>query len=223
MVKLFVLSVTASVLRRQCRVVSSETVVWKAWNIYYLALQRKSLLIPASSSVLFVLVFVPWCLCNYWKRRSRTDKAIIINVFPGNLSIYSHHDTRLCCHSAAQTCLTFETPRTTACSSALQSVPEFAQSLVHWVGGAIQPSHPLSPPSLPALSLSQHQGLFHWVGFSHQVAKLLELQLQHQSFPWIFRVDFLWNGLVWSPVYLSYFEISYPFLPFNLFYCALLQ
>ena len=54
----------------------------------------------------------------------------------------------------------------------------------------IQPSHPLSPPSPPALKLSQQQGIFQWVSSSHQVAKVLELQLQHQSFQWIFRVNF---------------------------------
>ena len=69
--------------------------------------------------------------------------------------------------------------------------PEFAQTHVNWVSDAIQPSHPLSSPSPPALNLSQHQGLFQWVGSSHQVAKVLELQLQYQSFQWIFRVDFL--------------------------------
>ena len=53
--------------------------------------------------------------------------------------------------------------------------------LVHWVGDAIQPSHPLSSPYPPALNLSQHQGLFQWVGSSHQVAQVLEFQLQHQS------------------------------------------
>ena len=53
---------------------------------------------------------------------------------------------------------------------------------------------------LPHLLLfSQHQGLFHWVNLSHQVAKELELQLQHQSFQWIFRVDFLSDSLLWSP------------------------
>ena len=76
---------------------------------------------------------------------------------------------------------------------------ELSQSHVHWVSDAIQPSHPLSFPSPPALNLSQHQGLFQWVGSSHQVAKVWELQLQHQSFQWIFRVDFFWNWLVWSP------------------------
>jgi len=55
--------------------------------------------------------------------------------------------------------------------------PEFAQTRVHWVDDAIQPSHPLLPLSPPALSLSQHQGLFQWGGSSHQVAKALELQL----------------------------------------------
>ena len=59
----------------------------------------------------------------------------------------------------------------------LYSLLKFVQVHVHWVGDAIQPSHPLSLPSPPALSLSQHQGLFQWVSSSHQVAKLLELQL----------------------------------------------
>ena len=53
---------------------------------------------------------------------------------------------------------------------------EFAQTHVHWICDAIQPSHPLLPPSLSALNLSQHQGLFQWFSSSHQ-----ELQLQHQS------------------------------------------
>ena len=56
---------------------------------------------------------------------------------------------------------------------------EFAQTHVHGVGDAIQPSHPLSSPSPPVFNLSQHQGLFQWVSSSYQVAKRLELQLQH--------------------------------------------
>ena len=58
-------------------------------------------------------------------------------------------------------------------------LPEFAQTHVHSVGDAIQPSHLLSPPSPFALNLSQHQGLFKSVSYSHQVAKVLELQLPH--------------------------------------------
>ena len=61
-------------------------------------------------------------------------------------------------------------------------LPEFTQTHVHRVGDAIQPSHPLSSPSPPAVNLSQHQGLFQRVSSSHQVAKVLEFQLQHQSF-----------------------------------------
>ena len=72
-----------------------------------------------------------------------------------------------------------------------QQLPEFTQTHVHRVSDAIQPSHPLSSPSPPAFNLSQHQGLFQWVSSSHQVAKVLEFQLQHQSFQWIFRTDFL--------------------------------
>ena len=73
-------------------------------------------------------------------------------------------------------------------------LPEPTQTHVHWVGDAIQPSHPLSSPSPPAPNLSQHQGIFQWVSSSHQVAKALEFQLQHQSFQWTlvsFRMDWL--------------------------------
>ena len=57
----------------------------------------------------------------------------------------------------------------------LHHLPEFAQTRVHRVGDAIQPSHPLSPPSPPAFNLSQHQDLFQWVSSSHQMAKVFEL------------------------------------------------
>ena len=77
-------------------------------------------------------------------------------------------------------------------------LPEFSQTRVHWVNDAIQPSHPLLSPS-PALNLSQHQGLFKWVTSSHQMAKVLEFQLQHQSYQWIPRADLLQDGLVGSP------------------------
>ena len=67
-------------------------------------------------------------------------------------------------------------------------LPESTQTHVHQVGDA---THPLPSPSPPALSLSQHQGLFQWVSSSHQVAKVLEFQLQHQSFQWTSRTDLL--------------------------------
>ena len=68
-------------------------------------------------------------------------------------------------------------------------LPELAQTHVHRVGDAIQPTHPLSSSSPPTFNLSQYQGLFQWVSSPHQVTKVLELQLQ--SFQWIFRTDFL--------------------------------
>ena len=95
--------------------------------------------------------------------------------------------------SVAQSCLTL-------CDPMDCSMPGFpvhhqllepGQTHVHWIGDAIQPSHPLSSPFPPVFNLAQHQGLFQWVSSSNQVAKSLEFQLQHQFFQWIFRTDFL--------------------------------
>ena len=98
----------------------------------------------------------------------------------------------LCC-SVTQSCPTLCDPMD--CSTPgfpiHHQLPELTQTHVHPVGDAIQPSHPLSSPSPPAFNLSQHQGLFQRVSSSHQMAKVLELQLQHQSFQGIFRTDFL--------------------------------
>ena len=86
--------------------------------------------------------------------------------------------------SVAQSCPTLCDPMN--CSTpglpVHHQLPEFTQTHVHQVGDAIQPSHPLSSPSPPAPNPSQHQGLFQWVNSSHEVAKVLEFQLQHQSF-----------------------------------------
>jgi len=95
--------------------------------------------------------------------------------------------------SIAQSCLTLCNPmdRSIPGLPVHHQLAEFTQTHVHWVGDTIQPSHPLSSPSPSAFNLSQHQGLFQWVSSSHQVAKVLEFQLQHQSFQWILRTDFL--------------------------------
>ena len=112
-------------------------------------------------------------------------------------------DSQMLCQfsSVAQSCPILCDPM--ACSMpglhVYHQLQESTQTHVHWVGDAIQPSHPLSSPSSPALNLSQHQGLFKWVSCSHQVAKVLEIQLQYQSFQWILRTDLLWDGLVGSP------------------------
>ena len=68
-------------------------------------------------------------------------------------------------------------------------LPELAQTHVHWVGDATQPSHTLSSPLSPAFKPSQHRGLFQWASSSHQVAKVFKLQLQDQSLQWVFRAD----------------------------------
>ena len=96
----------------------------------------------------------------------------------------------------SQSCLTVCDPMN--CSTPVLSVhhqlPESTQTHIHQVSDAIQPFHPLSSPSPPALNLSQHQGIFKWVSSPHQLAKVLEFQLQHQSFQWTlisFRMDWL--------------------------------
>ena len=101
-------------------------------------------------------------------------------------------------------------------------LPELAQTHVHQVSNAIQPSHPLSPPS-PIFNFSQHQGLFQWVSSSHQVAKVLEFQLQHQSFQWIFRTDPLEDRLAGSPCSPRDFQDSSPTPQFNSINAAVLS
>ena len=105
-----------------------------------------------------------------------------------------------CYCSFTQLCLTLCNPMD--CSTpgfpVFHHLLEFAQTHVHWVSDTIQRSCSLSSPS-PTFNMFQNQGLFQWVSSSHQEAKVLELQLQHQSFQWIFRVDFLLDWLVWSP------------------------
>ena len=95
--------------------------------------------------------------------------------------------------SVAQSCPTLCNPMD--CSTpgfpVHHQLPELAQTHVHQVDDAIQPSYPLSSPSPLTFNLSQHQGLFKGISFSHQVAKVLEFQLQHQSFQLVFRTDFL--------------------------------
>ena len=110
------------------------------------------------------------------------------------IRIYSLPTLRLliCCCSVAQLCPIFydQMDCSTPGFPVLRYLPEFAQTPVHWVNDTIQPSHPLSSPSPPALNLSQHQGLSQWVSSSPQVAKVLEFQLQHLSM----------NTRDWSPL-----------------------
>ena len=99
--------------------------------------------------------------------------------------------------SVAQSCPTLCDPmnRSTPGLPVHHQLPESTQTHVHQVGDAIQPSHPLSSPSLPALNLSQHQGLFKWVSSSYQVAKVLEFQLLASVLP-VNTQD--WSPLGWT-------------------------
>ena len=99
-------------------------------------------------------------------------------------------------------------------------LPEFTRTHVHLVSDAIQPFHPLSSPSPPAPNPSQHQSLFQWVNSLHEVAKVLEFQLQHHSFQRNPRADLLQNGLVGSPCSPRDSQESSPTPQFKNCWCA---
>ena len=126
-----------------------------------------------------------------------TELNLDNNVFHSISETVSKNNEKFaCCCSVGQSCPTLCDPMDCSTPGFLvhHQLPEFTQTHVHWVGDVIQPSHPLSLPSPPALNLSQHQGLFQWVGSLHQVPT--ELPLQHQSFQWKFRFAFLQDWLV---------------------------
>ena len=137
--------------------------------------QRKSTTATNNTAI----ELTPWISnCVLWLKNDANENSSLITL-------------SICCCSLAKLCPTL-------CDFIYCSTPgfpvlhhflELAQTHVHWVSNAIQPSHPLSSPSPPAFHLSQHQGLFQRVGPPHQVAKVLEFQ--HLSFQWIFRTDFL--------------------------------
>ena len=122
--------------------------------------------------------------CNYLpvKNKIQLKKRRDIDVQKAHKNA-QHHSVQF--SSVAQSCLTLYDPmnRSTPGLPIHHQLLELTQTHVHWVGDAIQPSHPLSSPS-PAPNPSQHQGLLQWVNSSHEVAKVLEFQLQHQSFQW---------------------------------------
>ena len=103
--------------------------------------------------------------------------------------------------SVSQSCPTLHDPmnRSTPGLPVHHQLLEFTQTHVHWVSDAIQPSHPLSSSSPPASNPTQPQSLFQWVSSSHEVAKVLEFQLQHHFLQRNPRADLLQNGLIGSP------------------------
>ena len=138
----------------------------------------------------FKLVLWSLSMCSHVLQavfKAQDKRDVEINML---LCIYIYIYNYVLCFSVARSCPTLCDPIDcrTSVFPVLHYLPELAQTHVHWVSDAIQPSSSVIPFSF---NLSQHQGLFQWVSSSHQVAKILELQLQHQSFQWIFRVDFL--------------------------------
>ena len=135
-----------------------------------------------STGILFVSQIIPGKLLelSYKKLFWKKEKSCLVVKKLQFSSVHLFSRVRL-----------FATPWTVAHQASLSIAnSELTQTHVHYVSD-IQPSHPLSSPSPPALNLSQHQSLFQWVSSLHQVAKVLEFQLHHQSFQWIFGTDFL--------------------------------
>ena len=136
---------------------------------------------------------------------------------PSNLYNFQHRESggsHKCVQfsSVAQSCPTLCDPmnRSTPGLPVHHQLPEFTETHVHRVSDDIQPSHPLLSSSPPAPNPSQHQGLFQWVNSSHEVAKVVEFQLQHHSFRRNLRADLLQNGLVGSPCSQRDFQESSP-------------
>ena len=133
--------------------------------------------------------------CNVIKWDNRNSVKSYMNVWGKE---YVLNRAPLCCCSVAKLCPTHFNPMDwdTPGFPVLHHLLAVAQTHFHWVSDAIWPSHPLLPLSPSIFNLSQHEGLFQWVSSLHQVTKVLELQLQHHSFPCIFMVDFLSDWLV---------------------------
>ena len=124
---------------------------------------------------IWVLTIAYYSECAFYKVFGKSRPGLFSqSIIPSSLR-------RPQCCSVAQSCPTLCDPMDYSMSGfpVHHQLPELAQTHVHWVDDANKASHPLSPPSPPFLNLSEHQGLFQWVGSSHQVAKVLQFQLWH--------------------------------------------
>ena len=127
-------------------------------------------------------IFQQLCMSTWWPRMATSHASILSNTLGCQFSSVAQSHSTLC---NPMDCSIPGFP-------VHHQLPEHAQTHVHPSSRWCHPtSHPLPSPSPPAFNLPQHQGLFQWVSFSHHLAKVLELQLQHQYFQWIFRTDFL--------------------------------
>ena len=139
----------------------------------------------------------------FYSKRSFLDSLLgnFILSYRNNVIIVQKVSDSVQFSSVSQSCPTLcdSMNRSTPGLPVHQHLLEFTQTHVHQVSDAIQLSHPLSSPSPPAPNPSRHQSLFQWVNSSHEVAIVLEFQLQHHSLQRNPRADLLQNGLVGSP------------------------
>ena len=145
-----------------------------------------------------------------WTEQARTEQnhLEITGIFP-NFKTLIFHLVQF--NSVAQSCLTLWDSMDCSMPGfpVHNQLPELAQTHVHWVSDAIQPSHPLSSPSSPAFNFAEHQGLYQRVSSLHQLTKILGIQLQLQSFQWKFgisNIQWIFKGLIcfridwfWTP------------------------
>ena len=150
-----------------------------------------------TASVTTPKILIVWISTNYGKLFKRWEipdhlTCLLRNLYAGQEATVEP-DMEQQFSSVAQSCPNLCDPVNLSTPSfpVHRQPPQFTQTNVHWIGDAIQPSHPLSSPSLPALNLYQGQVLLKWVSSLHLVAKVLEFQLQHQSFQWTPRTDLL--------------------------------
>ena len=153
--------------------ISSAVVVRSKWNNWCKALRHSRWSINMKSFPLFFLCLFLYQYSKSWSQSVLNTHAPWFHLFCSNFKIQPQFS------SVTQLCPTLCDPMN--CSTpglpVHHQLPEFTQTHIHRGSDAIQPSHPLSSPSPPARNPSQHQSLFQWVNSSHDVAKVLELQL----------------------------------------------
>ena len=158
------------------------------WNDYHNRFSwYPSPRIVGNSIFLVMRTFNTWC-CNFQIYIIINFRHHAVHYIPQELSYnwksvplttFTHFTHPQPLSSVSQLCPTLCDPmnRSTPGLPVHHQLPEFTQTHAHWVGDAIQPSHPLSSPCPPAPNPSQHQSLFQWVNSSYEVAKVLEFQL----------------------------------------------
>ena len=205
--------VTENYLAQNVSVYDNETLQLKksCWQLLSIVLLWRIPLPPSLSRSVYVLFLCTSTVYlrfdRWWSASEKHPKQVRLtgiilrsslqqSIWAAKCKGHSFHSLQF--SSVAQSCPTLWDPIN--CSTpglpVHHQLPESTQTHVHCVSNAIQPSYPLSSPSPVALNLSEHQSLFKWVSSLHQVAKILEFQLQHQFFTFSqthWPVTWTWN------------------------------